>query len=145
MHEQSEQAISSMLMQTSCGCALQRALHHVESACMPLQVKSDVDDILNAFCTPDSFTDSKEVSLLAHPPTDPRTMAVVPSLSLANMQMLRSTLEISIVVTAMLRTSLSGSHLASAGMWDRYYANIRTALWLCSPEQRSQCEQQHIY
>ena len=29
-----------------------------------LQVKDDVDDILNAFCTPDKFTDSEDVSLL---------------------------------------------------------------------------------
>ena len=27
-----------------------------------LQVKTDVDEILNAFCTPDSYTPSKKVS-----------------------------------------------------------------------------------
>ena len=36
-------------------------LHWSQLHFMHVQVKSDVDDILNAFCTPDTFTESEEV------------------------------------------------------------------------------------
>lgn len=37
--------------------------------CMSVQVKDDVDLILNSFCKPDTFTDSEKVSLCTSPLT----------------------------------------------------------------------------